>query len=45
MSTRIGIFIGIMDTWMKNGKSESAEEITEIIEKQLLFAQKSTLIF
>lgn len=44
ISVRIGIFIGVIHTWINNGKKESAEELTEIIIDQLRMNEKSSII-
>ena len=45
IAIRFGILIGIIDTWIKSGKKENAEEIVSIIENQLHLATKDKLIF
>jgi len=45
IAIRFGILIGIMDTWVKSGKKENADEIVRIIENQLHIATKDNLIF
>ena len=45
IAIRFGILVGIIDTWIKNGKKDSAEELVNIVESQLHFATKDNLIF
>lgn len=44
IAIRVGIFISILMTWIKNGKKESAQEITKIILEQLEFISQSDVI-
>ena len=45
ISLRVGIFIGIISTWIENGKKESAEDIANIIEQQIQLANEHPIIF
>lgn len=43
--TRIGIFIGVFQAWVYGGKNESLDELTEILNNQIMFMEKTRMIF
>lgn len=45
ISVRIGIFVGIIDTWIRLGKQETAEQIVEMLVSQLQSVEQSTMYF
>lgn len=45
ISTRVGIFVGIFQVWIMGGKQESAKELTEILNQQILTTKGIGFIF
>lgn len=45
ISTRVGIFIGVFQTWIEEGKKESADELVRIIEEQYRIIDITGFIF
>lgn len=45
ISTRVGIFVGIFHAWIMGGKQESAKELTEILNQQVLATKGIGFIF
>lgn len=45
LSIRIGVFIGVMKTWLQNGKREKAHQLSSMVGEQLLYAANNGLIF
>ena len=45
ISFRVGIFIGVISTWIEKGKKESSEDIANIIEQQIQLVKGQHIIF
>ncbi len=45
ISTRVGMFVGIFQTWVMGGKKESAEEIIAILQDQRALADRTGFMF
>lgn len=45
IATRAGVFVGVFEVWLTNGKKETAEELSQIIERQFTAVNQSGLIF
>ncbi len=45
VSTRIGMFVGVFQTWIETGKKETAEEIINILKKQDMLSHQLGLMF
>ena len=45
ISTRVGIFIGMFQTWITNGKKETKDELISILNQQVHLVEDSGFIF
>ncbi len=45
LAVRVGIFIGVIKTWIDRGRKENAEELTRKIVEQFQFLKKSEVLF
>lgn len=45
MATRVGVFVGMFQAWLKGGKKESSDELITILEKQFNLVEDSGFIF
>ena len=45
MAIRVGVLVGIFETWIKKGKKETAEQLVTILEKQNKLITESEIIF
>lgn len=45
VSTRVGVFVGIFQTWIDGGKRETLDELVQILANQYTAIGNSTLIF
>jgi Transcriptional regulator len=45
MAIRIGVFIGVMKTWLRRGKKESAHQLSVTLGEQLQYIANSRLVF
>ncbi len=45
MASRVGIFIGTIQTWIKNGKKESLDDLVNILENQATVMTETGFIF
>lgn len=45
ISTRVGIFIGMFQTWIKNGKKETIEELISILNSHVRVIEDTGFIF
>ncbi len=45
IASRVGIFIGTIQTWISNGKKESLDEIVDLLENQVNLMEKTKFLF
>lgn len=45
ISTRVGIFVGVFQAWITGGKRESVEELTHILNQQVVTVRNTNFIF
>ncbi len=45
IATRIGMFVGVFQTWVETGKKETAEEIIDILKKQDEITHQKGMMF
>lgn len=45
ISTRVGVFIGVFQTWIENGKQETADELIHILNSQMQVVEDTGFIF
>lgn len=45
MASRVGIFVGVFQTWIRTGKKETVEELVSIVTDHYQLGQSSDLIF